>query len=350
VSFLIFLLCAAGAFQAYKRRSPLGFAGVAALMMIGIKYQSDFGLLDSISYFILPSFFQIVIVAAIAGGVSYAIFKRNGSLKTELFGRDDPSDMYLLVGRVLDTRTSSTVFSDTRVTQNAFGHLDTQTSHELVVTHNTWLHDLNNEVDVNYSGSGSLQARPGHILGTMSYKGRSLLDINFSTNQVFSVPPASTNILVSIVMATAMVLLGWVCFPLFALVSPLSWWGKFRMKGGEGLYVKAIVPGSNRIEAVFTYGGCIAYLLTIYAFSQFWQSGAQGSAYLTAIIVLFLSLVAMHQYVVRSVEPLHRALINKGRDELNRLYQEAERKHSARATAAAVAQPAVAPQAVPADI
>ncbi len=147
-----------------------------------------------------------------------------------------------------------------------------------------------------------------------------------------------------------MVLLGWVCFPLFALVSPLSWWGKFRMKGGEGLYVKAIVPGSNRIEAVFTYGGCIAYLLTIYAFSQFWQSGAQGSAYLTAIIVLFLSLVAMHQYVVRSVEPLHRALINKGRDELNRLYQEAERKHSARATAAAVAQPAVAPQAVPAGI
>lgn len=346
MSILIFLLCAAGAYQAFKRRSPLGFAGVAVLFMIGAKYESALGLVDSFFYIVLPSFLQIAVAAAIAAGAAHLIFKGNGKGKgkgnSNLFGSDDPSDMYLLVGRVLDTKTSSTVFSDTRVTQNAFGQLDTQTSHELVVTHNTWLHDLNNDIDVNYSGSGSLQARPGHILGTMSYKGRSMLDINFSTNQSFSVQPATTHILVSIIVAIASVLLGWVMFPMSALLSPLVWWGKFKMHGGGGFFAKAIVPGSHRIEAVFTYGGGIAYLLTFFAFILFAMNRAPVSAYFTAVAVLFMTLVGLHQYVVRKIEPLHLALINKGRAELNRLYKEAEMKHAARASEAVVAQAAVA--------
>lgn len=345
MSFIIFILCAVAAFQAYKRRSPLGFAGTGALLLFAWNYEPYGSLLENLLNTVLGDTLRLAVVAAVLGGGAYLYFKSKGQLKpsSSLFGRDDMSDMYLLVGRVLDTKTSSTVFSDTRVTQNAFGQLDSQTSHEVVVTHSTWLHDLNNDVDVNYSGSGSLMARPGHILGTMSYKDRSFLDINFSTNKTFQVPPSTTNVIVSVVFAIAMILLGWVVFPFLALLSPLAWSGKVKMAGNGGTWTKAVVPGSHRIEAVLTYGGGIAYLLTFYAFSVLWQNNGTATGYMTAIGVLFAVLVALHQYVVRKVEPLHLALLDKGKAELNRLYKEAEVKHAARAPAAPapIATPAI---------
>lgn len=336
MSFIIFILCAVAAYQAYKRRSPLGFAGTGALLVLAWNYEPYGSLVENLLNAMLGYTLTLAVAAAVMGGGSYLYFKSKGQLrpKSGLFGRDDMSDMYLLVGRVLDTKTSSTVFSDTRITQNAFGQLDSHTSHDVVVTHSTWVHDLNNDVDVNYSGSGTLMARPGHILGTMSYKDRSFLDINFTTNKTFLVSPSTTNIVVSVAWAIALVLMGWAMFPLIALVSPLAWSGKIKMAGNGGTWTKAVVPGSHRIEAVLTYGGGIAYLLTLYAFSALWQNNGTATGYMTAIGVLFAVLVALHQYVVRKVEPLHLALLDKGKAELNRLYKEAEVKHAARAAAA----------------
>ncbi|MCK1789000.1 hypothetical protein [Pseudomonas violetae] len=337
MSFIIFILCAVAAYQAYKRRSPLGFAGTGALLVLAWNYEPYGSLVENLLNAVLGYTLTLAVAAAVMGGGSYLYFKSKGQLrpKSGLFGRDDMSDMYLLVGRVLDTQTSSAVFSDTRLTRNAFGQLDTQTSHEVVVTHNTWVHDLTNDVDVNYSGSGTLKARPGHIVGTMSYKGRSFLDINFSTNNTYLVTPLTKSIILSAVIAIGLILLGWVVFPVFALVSPLVWSGHLKMAGNAGIWTKAVVPGSHRVEALMTYGGGIIYLLLMpIAFSVLWKMNATPPAYVTTIGVLFAVLVGLHQYVVRKVEPLHLALLDKGKAELNRLYKEAEVKHAARAAAA----------------
>src|SRR5690606_10351345 len=121
-------------------------------------------------------------------------------------------------GRVLDTRTSRDVYSTTHVSRDSTGNLNSHTTHDVVVSHNTWLHDLNNDVDVNYSGSGSIKARPGHVLGTMSYKGSSCIDVNYSTGTIYTVNKASKSILGSIFVAGFGGVLGFFFFPIMMLV------------------------------------------------------------------------------------------------------------------------------------
>ncbi|MCQ4282138.1 hypothetical protein NA633_03360 [Pseudomonas stutzeri] len=312
----LYALIALTIFLAIKYRFWFAFASLGPLLLAAWNFELTNHLSRDIS--LIVDNLMDYIVAFALGGAAY-------SLLAKLIKGSEHA-MYLLVGRVLGSDTHNTVFSETRLTQDVFGGVGASTSHDIVVTHNTWLYDLNNDIEVNYSGSGSLPARPGHILGTMAYRGRSLLDVNFTTNKSFSIPPASTSIVMSIVMAFAITLLGWVLFPIFMLAVTLSWLGLFDAKP---FFTTAKVPGTDRIEAIFVYAFGVTYGLLFVAF--FSLHIEHPLALLGMYVAAF---ILAHNLLVRKLVALHTDFIEHGHAELNRLFKEAEAKHTARASAA----------------
>ncbi|MGE8405549.1 MAG: hypothetical protein ACN6QH_00725 [Pseudomonas sp.] len=337
MAFVFFLLSIAAGYAAFKRKSPLGFAGAGALLAFWYEFLAADSLIENFGYILIYRWLSLALCAAI-GYVGLTLYlKKKGQLpqrKRSIFGESDDvmADMQLLVGRVLDTRSNRTVFSDTHVTQNAFGNLDTYTTHDVQISHNTWLHDINNDVDVTYSGNGDLQARPGHIFGTMSWKGRSFLDVNYSTNKKFTLQGGKAHPLASLVWGVLLVVFGWVMFPLGAVMSPLVWAGWIGWNGGGGMWSKHIVPGSHKSEALLTYGGCLIYLLGVMYVAS--HRGA-GDSFVTALGVGCVALSALHYYVTSKIAQSQHELLVRGEAELDRLYTAGMARQKARAEAAA---------------
>lgn len=349
MSFLIFIACAFVAFKAYQRKSPLGFAGAGALLGLAFVYEGYMGFFEGILMALMYRSPVLIITAAVAFAGAYFYFKSKGQLqpsarKFSLKRPDDlTADMRLVVGRVLDTKSSHVVLSDTHVHQNAMGHLDSYTTHDVRVSHNTWLYDINQDKDVNYSGSGTLQARAGHILGTMSWKRQSFLDINFSTDSSYSVSKTPTSLLVSLIWGGLLIIFGPIIFPLFMLLSPIVWAGWLKWNGEGGLFSKHLLPSTYRLEAILVYGGGLAYAIAAMAMSMPPRS---SESVLTVLACLFGVFTYLHQYVVKNLAKEHDELLAKGRQELHRLYTAGMAHQAAKAGARAsndpVATPAVA--------
>lgn len=333
MSFIIFLLTVAAGYAAFKRKSALAFAGAGALAAFWFIYESEIDLMYNIEIVTSYRWPWLAIGAAI-GYVGFSIWQRGKSGRT-VFGDSTNAldDMQLLVGRVLDTRTNHTVFSNTTVQQNAFGNLESHTSHDVQVSHNTWLYDINRDTDVTYSGNGNLQARPGHIFGTMSWKGRSFLDINYSTSKKFVDTGTKYHPVASLVWGGILVAFGWAMFPLFALMSPLVWAGWINWNGNGGIYTKNVVPGSHKIEALLTYGGGLIYLAAF----AFMMTQRRSDDILTALIVGYAALTALHYFVVKKIAQSQEELIARGETELDKLYASGMARQNARAAAEAQA-------------
>lgn len=349
MNFLILIACAFVAYKSYKAKSPLGFAGAGALLGLAYAYEGWMGFFQNIFIAVAYRSPLLIVPAAIAFGGSYAYFKGKGQLrpsgrKFSLKRPDDlTTDMKLMVGRILDTKNSHVVLSDTHVHQNAMGHLDSYTTHDVRVSHNTWLYDINQDKDVNYSGSGTLQARAGHILGTMSWKRQSFLDINFSTDSSYSVSKTPTSLLVSLIWGGLLIIFGPIIFPLFMLLSPIVWAGWLKWNGEGGLFSKHLLPSTYRLEAILVYGGGLAYVIAAIAMSMPPRS---SESVLTVLACLFGVFTYLHQYVVKNLAKEHDELLAKGRQELQRLYTAGLARQAAKAGAPAsndpVASPAVA--------
>lgn len=336
MGFIILLLTAAAGYAAFKRKSAPAFAGVGALAAFWLSYESGVDLIYNIE--IITSYrWPWLLIGAAIGYVGCSVWLRGKSGRT-VFGDSANAldDMQLLVGRVLDTRTNHTVFSNTHIQQNAFGNLESHTSHDVQVSHNTWLYDINRDTDVTYSGNGNLQARPGHIFGTMSWKGRSFLDINYSTNKKFVDTGTKYHPVASLVWGAILVVFGWAMFPLFALMSPLVWAGWINWNGNGGIYTKNVVPGSHKIEALLTYGGGLIYLA---AFALM-MTQRRSDDILTALIVGYAALTALHYFVVKKIAQSQEALIKRGEAELDKLHASGMARQNARAAEAAQAAPA----------
>lgn len=349
MNFLILIACAFVAYKSYKAKSPLGFAGAGALLGLAYAYEGWMGFFQNIFIAVAYRSPLLIVPAAIAFGGSYVYFKGKGQLrpsgrKFSLKRPDDlTTDMRLMVGRILDTKNSHVVLSDTHVHQNAMGHLDSYTTHDVRVSHNTWLYDINRDKEVNYAGSGKLHARAGHIFGVMSWKGQSFLDTNFSTGISSKLPATPVSLLVSLVWGAALTVFGPLLFPLFMLMSPLVWLGWIGWAGNGGAFTKNVLPSTHRLEALLTYGGGLAYGI---AFLYMASTRFNGDAVSTALICIFVLLVCVHQYVVKNLNKEYDELISKGEEELQRLYTAGMAHQAAKAGAPAsndpVATPAVA--------
>ncbi|MBM5458635.1 hypothetical protein H8F21_13780 [Pseudomonas sp. P66] len=333
MTIFLMLLAVFCAYMAFKRLSPLGFAGAAVVFIFGLAYEAGGSLLGTFLFLVHEKLPPTAIIAAVAYGLSYGVLVLLGKKK---FGRTSaPSDatskmlkgMNVVVGRVLDTRSRSTVYTDVSIGRNAFGNLEANTYHDVQVSHSTWLHDLNTGRDVHYAGNGELRARPGHILGTVSWRGRSLIDHNFSTGMTYSVPPDTTSVFSSAIWAGILVVFGWAIFPIAALMSPLVWAGWLNWNGHGGFFVRNVAPGTHRIEAVMTYIGGLAYLIAVPIVLK------SGDFVGPATFWLYAALLALHQFVVRASHKRQTALMKVAASEIHRLYKEAEEKHQARAAA-----------------
>lgn len=325
MNIIIGLVGLVAAIVAFKRKSDIGFAFVGVVFMFWLGYQQGNDIWGTVELVFRFNLLYVALSAAAAfllGRVAIHLAEKAKS------GRETGGDgvlrgMSLMVGRILQTNSNTMVFTDVNLTRNAFGGLQANTTHDVQVTHNTWLHDLNTNREVNYTGSGQLKARVGHILGTMSWRGDSIIDHNFSTGRTYAAQATSTNIFLSAIFSLAMTAFGWALFPVFALASPLVWAGFMRWRGGA-LYLDRAIPGVNRLEAIFTYGGGAIYLVSwLYLFNYhrgyFNDFVAVGS-------IVFVALIVLHQYVVRAAKTRHDALVAAGNAELARLYQKAEHK------------------------
>jgi hypothetical protein len=316
VGLLLLLLCLISAVFAYKKRSPMTIAIAIALGATSWECRSGF-----------DSYLDLLLTGLLAGGVCYAGLKIFLALRASQ-PMPNADEMNLILGVVLDTKNSSQVFSDVTLGRNLFGHLDVETTHEVVISHDTWLYDLNRNIEVNYSGGGTIKARPGHILGTMSWRGKSFLDINFTTNSQGTIARPNTTLVGSLIMGAALVVFGWAMFPLFALMAPLTWIKVVKWRGG-GVFLDYVLPGSKLIEAVAVYLGGLVYVAFIAAFAN-----ANGHNYSVGTVIgcAFVFYVLLHQWVMHSLQSKYDALIAHGSQGLHARY-DAYKVQQARALA-----------------
>lgn len=319
MSFLILLLSAAAAYKGYKAKSALWFAVVGFLLAMSWMWQPYGGLLFNL----INALTNNILITLISTGAGFGSFKFYLKAKGLEPAKKPsaPVEMQLLVGQVIDTKSSQTVFSDVHVSKDSFGNLGSYTTHDVHTSHSTWLRDLNNDVDVNYTGTGTLEARPGHIVGTMSWGGQTFLDINYSTKKVFRKPFTSTNPIGSAMWALAMTALGWILFPVFALLSPLVWSGKLKWNGGGGLWSNPLAPGAHKTEAIFTFGGGAAYFLIGLAMFTLMVGGAKNMETVGWLLLLMLGVnFALMQYVVKTKKAQEQALLAQGEAKLDERY------------------------------
>lgn len=325
MNIIIGLVGLVAAILAYKRKSDIGFAFVGVIFMFWLGHQQGNDLWGTVELVFRFNLLYVALSAAAAFLLGRVAIHLGEKAKSEKKSERDGvlKGMSLVVGRILQTNSNTTVLTDVNLTRNVFGGLQADTTHDVQVTHNTWLRDLNTNREVNYTGSGQLRARVGHIFGTMSWRGDSLIDHNFSTGRTYSAQATSTNIILSVIFSLVMIIFGWALFPIFALASPLVWAGLMRWKGGA-IYLDRAIPGVNRLESIFTYGGGVIYLAVwLYLFN--YQRGSVDD-FIAAGSIVFVALVALHQYVVRTAKTRHDALITAGNAELARLYHKAEYK------------------------
>lgn len=337
LSFFILLLCAGAAYKGWAKKSTFWFACAGALLGLSWVYPPYAGVWGPF-YAVRYGFLPILILAAVGFGVSKFYFKAKG------IAHDNASqpNMTVVVGRVLDTNTSQTVYSNVHVGHDVMGNLSSYTTHNTQLNHNTWLRDLNNDVDVNYSGSGSIQARPGHVLGTMSYDGTSYMDVNYSTGGVFTLPKTVINPFASVVMAVVMVIFGWAFFPVAAVACPLVWYiaSKSPTFTARGMWFSTKGPGSVIAETILTYGGGILYGVCAFGVLQALED-ENGTTAIVSLCTLIAGLFILHQYAARLKFKREVALYRAGRTELDKLYETGMTKDAARAPAGTVSSSAI---------
>lgn len=325
MNFIILMLAAYTAYYAYKSSSPVHFAGATALLAAGFTYNSDMGV-GGLIWLLVEHWGRLLVFAALGYGVAYWALGKQGKLVARTDAVVDFTEMSVMVGRVLDTENKSTVFSNTSIGKDVLGNLEAKTTHDVRMSHSTWMHDLTAEKDVHYSGSGELQARPGHILGTMSWSGRSLLDINFTTDNVFSVTAGKVHPAASAVMGFIHVLLGALIFPvglLFPILNP---------KSEKGFFVKNVAPGTKKMELMHTLLGCVVFLIALGMSGDAIAHQNFGALCVIWAAVYVILTVTYHR-LATAVKARYLELLDKGEYELRALYSQAEAKYTARAAA-----------------
>lgn len=344
MTLLIILAAVFCGIKAFKQKNPVWASGAAALLYYGLWYWRFGEIFAALNYIIYSEILTLAVIVAVTYGVTWAVFGKMKHEKAEAAIAQETGTlqgMSLLVGRILDTRSKDTVFTDVSIGRDVFGGLEATTSHEVQVSHSTWLQDLTTGKEVHYAGSGELRARAGHILGTMSWRGKSLIDINFSTEKVYTVQAVNPHPIASAFWAGALMVFGWALFPLFVLMSPLVWLGLINWRNGSGAYIDTVAPGTHRLEAIMTYGGALAYAITLY---QLFSHHNGSFNPLPIIVILFAVLFGLHQFVVRAARKRQIALIETGKSELGRIYREAADKQASQ-HAAQTPAPAPAPGA-----
>ena len=339
-----FVLFCFAVFMGLRKKSRAWFSA-AGVFLVTLVYYGFYFSVDGL--LILPPYFSFSYFEYILDGrvdlfeFSVCAGALTGFLVAgRFFSKDtDLSQMWLVVGRVLDTKTSRDVYSNTHVTRDAAGKLNSYTTHDVVVSHSTWLHDLNKDVDVNYSGSGSIQARPGHILGTMSYKGFSCMDINYSTGNVFSIKKVSNNFFGSLLQATVFFVFGFIALPVFLLLLV------FR----PGLALFGGVPGAFKTNLTFMLLAAAIYLVMVFLFLSVTQGNLDPSSFGICLGVAFFCYVALFQKWMAILHKRDVVILEAGKKALDQLYEAAMVKEAARSAAGVGPAGAVTSESAPAS-
>lgn len=329
MNLLFLLLSAAAAYRGYKKKSALWFAGVGFLVALALSWRGADRVGYNLSLIVGPHLMPLLMFA-IAGFVGFKIYLRvkgikhtPGAAKKASASREQ-KPMKLLVGQVIDTKISKTVFSNVHVKRDSFGNVGSHTTHDVRTSHSTWLHDLNSDIEVNYSGTGSLEARSGHIVGTMSWNGTSFLDINYSTQKIFRKPLVSTNPIGSLLTGFCMTLLGWIGFPVFALVAPFMW------RRGREVLSNFSVPGLRKMEAIYIYGGSAAYAFFTLVTFVLLEGGIKNLGVVGCVLLVLLAVNCfLCQYVAVATRDRQKAFMAEGEAKLDELYAAGMAKQAA---------------------
>ncbi|MNE44502.1 hypothetical protein D3C80_1387330 [compost metagenome] len=176
-------------------------------------------------------------------------------------------------------------------------------------------------------GDGHLEARSGHVVGFARYKGRTMMDINYTTEKVFAMKGPNVAINAAIIILGGL-LLGWVLYPVMLLCTLLAsrWPNTWSPKGGG-----AITPGfagSALHDKLYIVGGFLCYGL---AFLTVVGGHGAASSFILAGLLLVVGVVVLPVYCLIKLRDRHAQLMIYCEQQLDRLLSEAKARSAARA-------------------
>lgn len=309
---LMYLLFFGAAFLAYKRHSPVLIACAAALFTAAFAYEPwD----DSWSW-LWSALIVGIGVMALRGVV-------NGIL-TEL-KTDNKEAVAFTIGQIISNSNDTLVTTSVSVGRDAFGDAKATTSHQYHSSHTTWIKDLSTGKEAKIGGDGHLEARSGHVVGFARYKGRTMMDVNYTTENAFSMKGPHVVAQAAVVIVGGL-LLGWVLYPVYLLFTVLQsrWPNTWRPKNGG--MITAGFAGSAGYDKLYTLGGCLCYGLAFLALL-----GGMGSvsSLILAGLLLIAGVVVLPVYCLIKLRARHAELMLYCKQQLDMLQSQVQARSAA---------------------
>jgi len=162
------------------------------------------------------------------------------------------------------TETNRTIMYSTTST-NAFGQRSTSydTQNYTLRKYSGWVKKLSDGREQKISGTGSIDARPGHTVALATYNGLNLLEINYTTGTVFN-RKNTDGFFMHLFRAFGYTLLGFFLLPIHILVSLIEFAANKHMpnvfNNSEGL------PAARTANLIFGLVGLAMWATAAYYF------------------------------------------------------------------------------------
>ena len=325
MNIIMYLLFFGAAFLAYKRRSTLFIACAAGLLTAAVVYHLD-------------PWDNLWVMAGVIVGLIVGLVKRVVNGVVAGLKADTKEAVSFTVGEVISNSNNTSVTTNVSVGRDAFGDAKATTSHQYHSSHTTWVKDLTTGKESKIGGDGHLEARSGHIVGFARHNGRTMMDVNYTTENVFSMKAPN----VAIQAAAAIIgglLLGWVLYPVYLLSTVLQslWPNAWRPKNGG--IITAGFAGSVSYDKLYILGGCLCYGLAPLVLAVGMGSTA---SFIIAGLLLFVGIVVLPIYCLVKLRARHAELMIYCKQQLDRIYNQAKAQSAAREQVALEVEPAIA--------
>jgi hypothetical protein len=319
----MYLLFFGAAFLAHKRNSTFFTACAAGLLTAAFFY-------DDWYYGWVWYGIVVGLIVGLGKGVVHGVI---AEVKA-----DTKEAVSFTVGEVISNNNDTFVTTSVSVGRDVFGEAKATTSNQYHSSHTTWIKDLTTGKEVKIGGDGHLEARSGHVVGFARYKGRTMVDVNYTTDFIYSMK-APNVALQAVLLIIAGLLLGWVLYPVLVLCLSLQsrWPNTFQPKGGGT--ITAGFAGSAAYDKIYVFGGSLCYGLAVLI-----PMAGRGSmtSFTIAGLLLFVGIVVLPIYCLVKLRARHAELMIYCKQQLDRIYNEAKNNTAALGKTAQKGEPVIA--------
>lgn len=238
---------------------------------------------------------------------------------------DTQESVSFTVGEIISNSNDTLVTTSVSVGRDAFGEAKATTSNQFHSSHTTWIKDLVTGKEARIGGDGHLEARSGHVVGFARHKGRTMMDVNYTSENVFSMKAPNVAIQGAALIVGGL-LLGWVLYPVLMLMLVLQsrWPNTWQPKGGGT--ITAGFAGSAGYDKMYVFGGGLCYGL---AFLVIVAGMGSASSLIFAGLLFVAGVVALPIYCLVKLRARHAQLMSYCKQQLDRIYNRVKAQSTA---------------------